>query len=277
MSILCDLPASGPERLLGAARPLAAAIGQPLLATTLFDAASQANPLRPAEVVAAQRAAAQALESTLPSDVGSAGLALRLNGEPEWAPAIRCAIETGASVLAIDARGGIGRPNAGPVVRASPVPVLVIGPRFSGPPTAPAKLLVLSDGSEEAAAIGPALAALLAGSTLPVELLAVSLPVIGESPQEHELDLARTLEELEHTMPGVSVVRRRVEPARAFESVAAAVLRLAAEDGATCLAMATHGRGKALRLLLGSVADALLRDSHLPLILVPAGTSPHDA
>ncbi|GIW13616.1 MAG: hypothetical protein KatS3mg062_1055 [Tepidiforma sp.] len=104
-------------------------------------------------------------------------------------------------------------------------------------------------------------------SSVPVELLAVSVPVLGERLEDRELELAAGLQRLERALEGANVVHRRVERAEAFESIAAAAIRVARETGATHIALATHGRGRALRFLLGSVADALLRASPLPLIL----------
>ncbi len=268
MALLCALPLPDLHALPAAARPLADALGLPLLGTAVFDPAASADPSRPAELVAAIRSAAADLEAMLPAGVQPAGLALRLYGEPEWAPPVRRAIELDARLLAVDSREGPGLTSLGETVRAAPTPVLAIGPRYALADEAPVRILALTDGSPTAAAVGPGLAGLLQGAAVPVELLAVAVPALGEAPRERELELARALEELEAAMPGVQVVHRRVEPARSFESVAAAAIRVARESAATCIALATHGRGRALRFLLGSVADALVRSSPLPLLLV---------
>jgi nucleotide-binding universal stress UspA family protein len=268
MALLCALPLPDLHALPAAARPLADALGLPLLGTAAFDPAASADPARPAELVAAIRSASADLEAMLPAGVQPAGLALRLNGEPEWAPPVRRAIELDARLLAVDSREGPGLSSLGEIVRAAPMPVVAIGPRFEPGSPAPVRVLALTDGSPTAAAVGPGLTRLLAGSAVPVELLAVAVPALGEAPRERELELARALEELEAAMPGVQVVHRRVEPARSFESVAAAAIRVARESAATHIALSTHGRGLALRFLLGSVADALVRSSPLPLLLV---------
>ena len=277
MTILCVPSPSDVATLPAAAAPLARALRLPLAATLLFDAAEQSDPASPADVESAWRAATEALAATLPPGVQSAGLALRLNGEPPWAPPVRLAIATGARLLAIDAREGPGLSSLGEIVRAAPVPVLAIGPRYVQLEGAPVRIVTLTDGSSDAATIGPALAALLAGTDVPVQLLAIEIPALGEHPTERDLELALGLETLAAAMPQVTIVHRRIEPARAFESVAAAVIRVAREHGATHIALATHGRGRALRFLLGSVAEALVRSSPLPLLLVaPTGGQSSD-
>ncbi len=266
MAILCVLPAGDTATLPRAAEPLAAAFRLPLTATTLFDAAALSDPSNPADVEAALAAAEADLSAMLPPGVAPAGLALRLNGEPPWAPPVRLAIKSGARALAVDARESPWLGDLGRVVLAAPVPVFAIGPRFAGPAPIPVRVLALSDGSPEAAAIAPALASLLQGAPVPVELLAIAVPALGERTEEHELALAAALASLERALP-TPAAGRRVEPARAFESVPAAVLRVASEIGATHIALATHGRGRAMRFLLGSIAESLLRTSPLPLIV----------
>ncbi|GIW19580.1 MAG: hypothetical protein KatS3mg064_2737 [Tepidiforma sp.] len=272
MTVLCALPPGDTATLPRAAEPLARALGLSLAATALFDAAASADPANPADVEAARAAAEADLAALLPPGVASAGLSLRLNGEPPWSPPVRLAIATAPRLLAVDARETPWLGDLGRAVRAAPVPVLAIGPRYAGPAPTPVRILALADGSPESAAVAPALARLLGDAAVPVELLAVAVPAVGERPEERELDLAAALQALERGL-SAPAAHRRVEPPRAFESVPAAALRVAAETGATHLALATHGRGRAMRFLLGSVAEALLRTSPLPLIVTaPGGT-----
>ena len=51
---------------------------------------------------------------------------------------------------------------------------------------------------------------------------------------------------------------------------AEAITRVAEESNVDVIAMTTHGRGGIERLVFGSVADAVLRDSTRPVFLVPA-------
>lgn len=46
------------------------------------------------------------------------------------------------------------------------------------------------------------------------------------------------------------------------------ILRLAADKGAGLITMSTHGRGGLGRLVFGSVADAILRHSQVPVLLI---------
>jgi len=73
-------------------------------------------------------------------------------------------------------------------------------------------------------------------------------------------DLARSLDEM-----GVSV-RMRVVHGPAAD----AILRAADEADADSIVMSTHGRGGLGRVLYGSVADAVLRHSSLPIVLISA-------
>jgi nucleotide-binding universal stress UspA family protein len=47
------------------------------------------------------------------------------------------------------------------------------------------------------------------------------------------------------------------------------ICEFANAEGASFLALATHGRSGLRRLLLGSVAEAVLRHSHVPVIVFP--------
>jgi nucleotide-binding universal stress UspA family protein len=46
-----------------------------------------------------------------------------------------------------------------------------------------------------------------------------------------------------------------------------AILRIAEEEEADLIAMSTHGRGGVARLLLGSVADKVVRGAKVPVLL----------
>ena len=48
-----------------------------------------------------------------------------------------------------------------------------------------------------------------------------------------------------------------------------AIVDFAHSEGAAYLAMASHGRSGLRRLLLGSVAEAVLRHTHVPVIIYP--------
>jgi len=62
-----------------------------------------------------------------------------------------------------------------------------------------------------------------------------------------------------------------VEYAVRFGDAAEEIIEEARESGADLIAMATHGRTGVSRLLLGSVAEAVLRRSEVPVVLVRHG------
>ena len=63
---------------------------------------------------------------------------------------------------------------------------------------------------------------------------------------------------------------RRVEARVEMDPhVAPAIVARAEEEGADLIAMATHGRGRAARVVLGSVADRVMRTSPVPVLLCP--------
>jgi nucleotide-binding universal stress UspA family protein len=49
---------------------------------------------------------------------------------------------------------------------------------------------------------------------------------------------------------------------------AEAILSLAEEQGAGMIVMSTHGRGGLARAVFGSVADAILKRSHIPVLVI---------
>lgn len=99
------------------------------------------------------------------------------------------------------------------------------------------------------------------------------MPVVDE--QLHSLGKAHERAYLERlcdrvvtdaTVSTQTAVLDRSEPPD--ESIAHALMRYAATNEIDLIVMATHGRGGLARAWLGSVADALVRQSALPLLLV---------
>ncbi len=74
------------------------------------------------------------------------------------------------------------------------------------------------------------------------------------------------LREAAHCLTGVPV-----EYAVRFGDPAEEIVEEARESGSDLIAMATHGRTGVARLLLGSVAEAVLRRSEVPVLLVRHG------
>lgn len=54
----------------------------------------------------------------------------------------------------------------------------------------------------------------------------------------------------------------------AFGAAAEVILRIAKDESADLIAMTTHGRSGIARWVMGSVADKVLRNSRVPLLLV---------
>lgn len=196
-------------------------------------------------------------------------------------------------VMATHGRGPLTRlwlgSTADGLVRRCTEPVLLVRPRedaAEGGPERPVvrHLLVPLDGSRVARSVlGPARE--LAGATgARVTLLRVVQPVMGpgfgppDFPQGVDAVATATAEEdaaarLERTADelreaGLEVA---VEVTRSPDA-ARAILEAASELDADATAMATHGRGGIRRLLLGSVADKVLRASEHPVLLVRPGT-----
>ena len=203
------------------------------------------------------------------------------------------ALDADLVVMTSHGRTGLSRAWLGSVadsvVRHSSVPVLLLRPGKTSTPRAAARhgfkhILVPIDGSELAGeALGPAIQlaeAVGADLTLfrvvpPVPLIAaydVTVP-LGYQPMivDHEAteklrvqvknELGMLAERL-HDAHGFAVMFDAVASAQ----VADEIVQFARAHDIDCVAMTTHGRG-ASRLLLGSVADKVLRGSGLPVLL----------
>ena len=81
--------------------------------------------------------------------------------------------------------------------------------------------------------------------------------------EEEQRSLAESLAGFTDRYPDVTVDKRvvRENPAKAL---------LAAADGAAVMVVGTHGRGEVLSALLGSVSQAVLRSSPVPVVVVGA-------
>jgi len=192
----------------------------------------------------------------------------------------------GLVVLATHGRGALSRLWLGSVsdalVRRLSVPVLLIRPaEGTAIPRAEQfrKVLVALDGSPEAeSAIAPALA-LANPKRCDLVLLRVvpPVPIAGDAGMAATLPIDDSLTEaltqqatgyLEGVAerlksPTVTVTTRVVvEP-----GVAQAVLREASLAGAELVALATHGARGLRRMVLGSVADKVLRGADRPILL----------
>jgi nucleotide-binding universal stress UspA family protein len=179
-------------------------------------------------------------------------------------------------VMSTHGRGGVGRllhgSVADAVLRRAALPILMVPPAAEPwPADGPDRLLVALDGSALAEA-GLAAAERLAhpfGATL--VLLRVVDPPGGLG---HYAFVEADLEGARRYLDGL---RRRlrssgltVRTAQRVGPAAATIAATARELGAHAIAMGTHGRGGLSRWVLGSAAEATLRQASVPLLLLPA-------
>ncbi len=142
-----------------------------------------------------------------------------------------------------------------------------------------ARVLVPLDGSEQAEAILPFVEKVAGPLDAEVVLLRViEWPSAGEvmasagivAPDAllvQELEAKQYLATLERRLVQKGLrVQRRLQLGRAADEIVA----VAAAAGADLIAMTTHGRSGVGRLLFGSVAEAVLRASPVPVLLFRA-------
>jgi nucleotide-binding universal stress UspA family protein len=191
-------------------------------------------------------------------------------------------------VMTTHGRGGLARAWLGSVadalVRCSHAPILLLRPGDGAPdltqPPQFKRILVPLDGSELSEQIVES--ALELGELTQTEyiLLRVVEPFIiavGYPPpiQTSRLDVKLTQEQLAEAQRYVDRVAERLRAAghrtqaRALvaEQVAVAIMDEARRQDADLIAMTTHGRSGLARLILGSVADKVLRGADVPLLL----------
>lgn len=197
------------------------------------------------------------------------------------------ATDTDLIVMTTHGRGGLARYWLGSVadglVRASPVPVLLLRPDEGMPNPDRAlpiqRILIPLDGSARSEAIvEPALAL---GQLMQSEyrLLRVVAPFIlgagAPFTEPTDFDPDRTVRLQLEAQQELEKIARRLESTGArvrtrvlvAEQAASVILEEAGQQGANLIAMSTSGRGGLARLLIGSVADKVLRGADMPLLL----------
>jgi nucleotide-binding universal stress UspA family protein len=291
------------ERALPYAEDLARLLGVPLHFVRVTDPLHPGSPLANLLAIDAltlevwlegERAAARDYLAQQQGALQARGLHItveHLEGPP--ADAVLAATQPGdLLVMATHGRGGPARwfmgSTAESIVRRSPVPVFVIRADASAP-SAPAlrRIVVPVDGSataEQALPIARDLATRLqipvhlvtvidvpGGAALNIAVAAVTAERLEETLiallTEAERDLAHACDELGGTGLEVTTDVLHGEPGRAITN--------AAQPG-DLIVMTTHGRSGTSRLLLGSVAEAAVRRSMVPVLLmrVAPGNSP---
>ena len=208
--------------------------------------------------------------------------------EGEVAPAIarRARVVADLVIMTTHGRGPLSRLWLGSVadqlLRTLDRPILLIRPTMeawataAGPPYR--RILIPLDAWEgSTVALEPAIAL---GSTeteyvllhvvgVPVPAVALPIPMVAEA-EPDAVQEARVAERLEGIAAGLRArdlkVRTRVE----FGAGAAqGILDVAQREAPDLIAMATRSPGRVERILLGSVADKIVRASSEPVLVVP--------
>lgn len=200
---------------------------------------------------------------------------------------IEAAESEGADLVAMTTHGrsGIGRwimgSVADKVLHEARAPLLLVRPSGgqSARTQAPSigKILVPLDGSELSRAVLPL--AMELGKSLGASLVlmhAVSVPWVEYPGVGAPAVVAETLDELKgaaakllaSAAAEIASEGSGVTTAVTVGPAADAISVIAEEEQAGLIAMSTHGRSGAGRWVLGSVADAVVRRTHLPCLLV---------
>jgi nucleotide-binding universal stress UspA family protein len=183
-------------------------------------------------------------------------------------------------------RGGLTRLLFGSVaesvVRQALVPVLLVRGELTWQPGAIGKILVPLDGSELSEAVIPVVERLAGPFDFGIELLRVIEPLppyagtelgagrIDEILQMHEADTEAYLAKVAAALEGKGC---RVDSKVALGPAVDTIVHAARERAVGLIAMSTHGRSGIGRLLLGSVAERVLRTAPMPVLLWKAPAS----
>jgi nucleotide-binding universal stress UspA family protein len=222
-------------------------------------------------------AAAEAREAEWLGDLADAVAAqepeLRVTSRVVHAPLARCVHAEGEQVLAMVSARAAGDDGldatAQELIRACRIPVLLYQPDM---PVLPIRrILVALDGSRFAEeGLPPAVdVARATGARLTLMEVVTHHGALAKllRPGERTPELAEAaLRDVALRVPpalGEAEVRVVEEP-----TPAAGILAEAKRQGADLIAMATHGRGGLRRILLGSVAEEVVRESPVPVLLL---------
>ncbi len=196
-------------------------------------------------------------------------------------------------VMTTHGEGGFRRWWLGSVadelVRRVPVPLLLLRPWNEEGELDPVEpdfreILIPLDGSEDAEAVLDHAREFARGNDARITLLQVvrsgrgldrfrrdpgdSLAPAVEDARTEALAyldaVATKLEAARESVPATTIDTRAVASGRTAE----AILEAAREEGADLVALATHGRGGFTRMVIGSVADKVLRGSRTPALVV---------
>ena len=219
-----------------------------------------------------------------------------LRGEPAVALAAYAReVRPSMIVMTSHGRGPISRVWLGSVtdslVRQAPVPVLIVRPKEDetlrlAPMPGPRRIVVPLDGSKIGEQVVGRLSLVGEATSQEVHLVrVVTYPrTVASAYLPHTVLENRVTVDEERawveTYLERAAVRLREEGFAAVETeavvdttAAAGILRYAASVDADLIALATHGRRGFDRLLLGSVADKIIRGAERPVLVMPSPRS----
>lgn len=182
--------------------------------------------------------------------------------------------ETRPALLAVATHGrrGLDRLRLGStaeeVLRRAEVPLLI-----ARPDTATLRgsmLLTALDGSPEAESILPDVVGISRATGWPVDLARATLPAVtaaglGEFPMYFPKEDPQPY--LEGVCKRLAVEGVKARPVALAGRASTEVLRYAAEAGAGMICLTTHGRTGLRRVLLGSIAEEILRGAACPVLV----------
>ena len=206
---------------------------------------------------------------------------LRMGGAAEEVIDLSEELETGLIVLGSRGRGRIRRALMGSVsdsvVRHAHCPVMVV--RWK-PVSFPAKILLATDGSEEAALAAQSAADLAARTASELHVTHVGKALsqggfvagvnVGPLPTGSQELLDKEAKELLQAQlermreAGASVTEAHLMSGRADEEI---IVR-AEQVGADLVVVGSRGLGGVRRALMGSVSDSVVRHAHCPVLVV---------
>ncbi|HLG42597.1 MAG TPA: universal stress protein [Planctomycetota bacterium] len=181
--------------------------------------------------------------------------------------------ETSADLIAVTTQGGaalerrvFGRTTE-KLIHHSEIPLLVV-PAWGDPPRSRRleRILVPVDGSEVSTAVIP-LARWIARETDSVAILTHIVTASGKG--EYALvDVERRIRDIASRIEPAAVLAKTViRPGRVPDDI----LATARKEGADLIVMAAHGYGAVKRMLLGSVASRLIRETSVPVVIAKLG------
>jgi nucleotide-binding universal stress UspA family protein len=223
---------------------------------------------------------------SVPKDVRPS---VRLARGPAAEAILQVAAEEKADLIAMSTHGrsGVARFLFGSVpdriLRSSEVPLLIVRPDEEEAPQKKAvsfkRILVPLDGSKTAESILPFVEELAKGLGASLVLFHAITPIaaypgfelapVGAAQLITEME-GQAKEILQRAAAEVKSRGVKAEMTVAVDVAVDGILAAAEERSADMIAIATHGRGGLGRVVLGSVADGVVRRSHRPCLVIRA-------